>query len=289
MKKNILLFSILFLGSFIQAQHFEAGILVGGSNYLGDLSENSSRLILGETHLAGGIYGGYQFNQSLAMKLGFNYAKLSGSDANAKEENIQLRNLDFETTVYEVSLRGEWNITGFEPYNFSRPFSPFLFAGVAGFKFKPETTYEGQKIDLQSIGTEGQGMPQRDAKYKLLGFSIPVGVGVKYLLSENWTLGLEVGARYAFTDYIDDVGGTYVSFDELLAANGVLAASLSNREGELTNKPPIIQTTGSQRGDNKSNDWYFIAGLTISYNFIDNGMLGKRRRIRRSKSGCPTD
>ncbi len=289
MSKTILFFLTFLIGTTGNAQHFYGGALIGGANYLGDLSENSSRIIPKETKLAGGLFVGYQFNDFLEAKFSFNYARVAGSDANAKEDAVMARNLSFFSNIFECSLRGEWNILGFQPYNYSRPFSPFLFAGVSGFKFDPYANFSGQKVALQPLGTEGQGLPDRADKYQLFQFALPFGLGAKYLLNENWTLGIEFGARYTFTDYLDDVGGTYMSYENLLAGNGELAAALGNREGELTGQPPVSVTTGTQRGDNKANDWYFIAGLTITYNFIDSGMMGSRKRIKRRRTGCPTD
>ena len=289
MKRTAVLILSLMISLAAYSQHFYAGILAGGSNYLGDLSENSKRLVFKETKLAGGAFLGYQFNDFLEAKFSFNYARLAGADANAFDKATEARNLSFYSNVYEFSLRGEWNIIGFQPYNYNRPLSPFLFAGIAGFKFDPHTEYLGQKVALQPLGTEGQGMPDRPEKYQLFEFAVPFGLGVKYSLSENWTLGLELGARYTFTDYLDDVSGTYVAFEDLLAGNGELAAALGNREGEFAGQPPVSVPTGTQRGDDNANDWYFIAGLTLTYNFIDSGMMGSRKRIRRRKTGCPTD
>ena len=289
MKKTILFWLIFLVGIAGNAQHFYAGALIGGADYLGDLSDNSSRIVLKETKLASGLFIGYQFNDFAEAKFSFNYARVAGSDANAKEEAIRARNLSFYSNIFEFSLRGEWNVLGFQPYNYSRPFSPFLFAGISGFKFDPYTNFSGQKIALQPLGTEGQGLSDRADKYQLFQFAVPFGLGAKYLLNENWTLGIELGARFTFTDYLDDVGGTYLSYEDLLAGNGELAASLGNREGERTGQPPVSVPTGTQRGDNKANDWYFIAGLTITYNFIDSGMMGSRKRIKRRRTGCPTD
>lgn len=58
MKKSIIFVIISLFSVTTFAQHFYAGLLAGGSNYLGDLSENSSRIIIGETKLAGGCSPG---------------------------------------------------------------------------------------------------------------------------------------------------------------------------------------------------------------------------------------
>ncbi len=65
--------------------------------------------------------------------------------------------------------------------------------------------------------------------------------------------------------YIDDVSSSYVSFDELLASGGPLAAALSNRTGEYFNTGPVIVETGTSRGDSSDNDWYLNTSIYFSY------------------------
>ncbi|MCC6726156.1 MAG: hypothetical protein IT258_16735 [Saprospiraceae bacterium] len=81
------------------------------------------------------------------------------------------------------------------------------------------------------------------------------------------------------------MSGNYVSYPELLAGNGQLAAALGNRTGELTGSEPVVVATGTQRGDSAKKDWYFIMGVTVSYNFLDNGLMGSRKRGGR-RAGC---
>jgi len=265
------------------SQHFEAGMMAGVANYLGDLSENSSRIIMQESKFSGGLFGRYNINDFAAVRLGFQYGSLSGKDANATDALVQQRNLSFKSALYEASLTGEFNILGYQPYALSRVFSPYLFAGVAFFYYNPTAEYEFQTIELQPLGTEGQGMANRSEPYQLTQFSIPFGIGFKYALTDKINLGLEFGARKTFTDYLDDVSTTYVAYEELLAANGELAANLSIRD----EKPEGI-ITGTPRGDDTTNDWYFIAGFSISYNFLDNGLVGSRSRTR-NRNGCKTN
>ncbi len=288
MKKSVVF--LLLLGAVVAAhsQSFDLGLLVGGSNYRGDLSANSSKVFLNENHLAGGVFGRYHFNDFVTLRLGFNMGKISGQDANADEEAIRQRNLSFESRIWEVGLTGQFNILGYQPYNYSRPFSPYLFGGVALLGFKPQTSYQGQRVDLAGLGTEGQGMPDRPEPYKLKQLAIPFGLGFQYALTESIGIGLEVGARLALSDYLDDVSGSYVAFDELLAANGPLAAALGNRTGELNNAEPVVTPTGTARGDSVGRDMYFLAGVLVTYQFVDNGLVGTRGRSRGSKRGCKT-
>ncbi|MBI1227343.1 MAG: outer membrane beta-barrel protein [Bacteroidetes bacterium] len=287
MKNIVKILALTFLPLAASAQHFEAGILLGGANYIGDLSNNSSNLYLKETKFAAGAFVRQNFNDLFAAKLGFNWARLSGQDANVRNDDyIHDRNLSFRSSILEFSLVGEFNILGYQPYALSRPFSPYIFAGIAGTKFNPKARYLGNWEELQPLGTEGQGMEGFDSPYKRFAFAIPFGVGLKYALTDRINLGLEIGARPTFTDYLDDVSGKYVSYPELMAGNGQLAAALGNRTGELNdNGEPVIVPTGTQRGDNAKKDWYFIVGVTASYNFLDNGLMGGRKRGKR-KAGC---
>lgn len=288
MKKQIQILALLLLPFGLMAQHFEAGILIGASNYLGDLSNNSSSVYLKETKPAFGALVKYNFNHLFALRLGGNYTWVAGRDANVKNDDfVRNRNLSFRSSITEFSLIGEFNIPGYEAYGLNLPFSAFVFGGISYFKYSPRTRFEGNWVDLQPLGTEGQGgVAGRGGKYSLNEFAIPFGVGVKYALSDKINLGLELGARRTFTDFLDDVSGTYVSYPELLAANGQMAANLGNRTGELVgNGEPVILETGVQRGDTTGQDWYFILGVTATYNFIDNGLMGSRGR-RKSKAGC---
>ncbi|MBX2877527.1 MAG: outer membrane beta-barrel protein [Saprospiraceae bacterium] len=289
MKSLFPLLALFFLQTALNAQYFEVGVLGGGGNYQGDLSNNSSTVYLGQTHFAGGVFGRYNANDFLSVRLGFNYTTLSGADANAPVGVFRDRNLHFQTDIYEAALIGEFNILRYQPYNLANPFSPYLFGGIAFFTFNPKAEYQGDLVALQPLGTEGQGMPDRPDPYQTQQFAIPFGFGLKYALNDHWNLGIELGFRKTFTDYIDDVSSTYVSYNDLLASNGELAAALANRQGELLGSDPVIVPTGTQRGDGKTTDTYFILGLTVSYNFIDNGLVGSRGRSGRRRSGCRTD
>lgn len=289
MKKQIQILALLFLPFALSAQHFEAGILIGASNYLGDLSNNSGSVYMKETKPAFGALVKYNINHLFALRLSGNYTWVAGRDANVNNDDfVRNRNLSFRSSITEFSLMGEINIPGYQAYALAMPISPYIFGGISYFRYNPRARYEGNWVDLQPLGTEGQGIEGRGGRYGLNEFAIPFGIGVKYALSDKINLGLELGARRTFTDFLDDVSGTYVSYPELLAANGELAANLGNRTGELSGTgEPVIVETGTQRGDLTGQDWYFILGVTATYNFLDNGLMGSRGR-RRSKAGCRT-
>ncbi len=282
-KKNIILILNFILLPFLSfSQHSEVGIMLGISAYQGDLSPSNSRLNPGQINPMVGIFGRKNFNQYLAARLGFNYGILSAEDSKSTIEASKIRNLSFRSNIFEGNLIFEFNILGYEPYNLEKPWSPYVFAGVGFFHYNPKAKYDGEWIELQPLGTEGQGLPDYPDRnpYSLTSFAIPMGGGIKFALNDTWNIGAEAGIRMTFTDYIDDVSQTYVE-ESLLLEKNPLSAALANRSGN-----PI--EAGSGRGNDQVSDWYAFIGITLSRNFLDNGLVGSRGRSRKSKTGCPT-
>lgn len=277
--KNIFLIALLAITPmFVSAQYLEGGLFLGASNYAGDLVDAGfSSTEINETHLAGGVLLRYNINDWVAVRAGFTYGQISGTDANSEESFRLERNLSFRSDIFEFSVIPEFNILGFNPYD--RFYSPYVFVGLGIYQFNPEAELDGQWYDLQPLGTEGQGLPGYSSQYNLTQLSIPMGVGFKYAIDDYWTVGIEFTTRYTFTDYLDDVSTNYVDRAELLQARGEIAANLANRTGEYLGTEPVNIPGQSRGGENR--DWYGWSGLTITYSFMD-GIGG-------SKYGCPTN
>jgi hypothetical protein len=173
-----------------------------------------------------------------------------------------------------------------------RRVTPYAFAGIALFGFNPYTyDSSGTKWYLKNLSTEGQGLseyPDRK-KYKLMQFSIPFGVGVRFRITDNAYLGYEIGVRKTFTDYIDDVSKRYVD-EALLASNrGFKAVELAFRSNELKDVNLPYPQEGEIRGSEKYKDWYYFSGITLSiglFNRSDKAILGGRGG-KRGSVDCP--
>jgi hypothetical protein len=89
-----------------------------------------------------------------------------------------------------------------------------------------------------------------------------VGLGVKYGIGSMFSIGLEYGMRFTFTDYLDDVSkNTYVDTDELANYTSPLTVSLSNRSLDKSNY--------GLRGNESTSDYYFFGGITLSIRLGD--------------------
>lgn len=288
MNRYLLMCLAAMLPFIISAQDAEFGLQFGATGYTGDLTPNTNTLSTGKNHAALGIFGRVDMNRFIAGRVNFTYGKISGNDAVAEIASLQSRNLSFQSTIIELAAVGEFNPLGNN--STAARLKPYVYGGVALFHFNPEANFAGQLIELQPLGTEGQGLTGFDEKYRLTQISIPLGVGARYRITERINLGFDIGLRKTFTDYLDDVSGSYVNYNELLAGNGTLAAALGNRQGELNETgEPVIVDTGAQRGNSLKNDWYYSAGVTLSYSFFGkNPRRYKGRNPTGREFGCPS-
>jgi len=260
--KNIILLFVLglLITTTATAQKgWEAGAWLGASHYFGDLNTDNEINDLGP---AGGVFGRYNFNNRLALRLGASAGQIGGSDENS-ENNFEIqRNLNFTSNILDVASQFEFNFLPYDHGSKKNFFSPYLFAGINVFYYNPQTEFEGQVYDLRPLGTEGQFIAE---EYTTLDGGIVYGGGIKFSLNYTWSIEVELSSRKLFTDYLDDVSKTYPEYDDLEDLRGSIAVSLSDRSGELIETP--IGQTGRQRGNSKNDDFYAMLGFSIVYYF----------------------
>lgn len=266
----LLLICVLPLASTAQRNegYFEMGLFLGGSNYKGELSERITDIT--DWNTAVGLNAKYRFDRTVALRLGVNVGKISGSDFDSEDPFTVNRNLSFRSMIYEVSLATEIHLMTGPAFN--KTAHPFINIGLAGFYFNPQTRYDGRWVDLQPLGTEGQGTLEYDyAKpYSLYQFSMPVGAGIEIALTKKWYLSIEGGYRFTLTDFLDDVSGYYADPNAIAVTHGVNsdAFALYDRRIEKENYPDASGFYPFQnRGNPKDRDGYFFFGITITKKF----------------------
>lgn len=251
------------------AQYFEAGAFVGSSNYRGDL--NVDYLEPSEYNLAFGVFGRYRMSKYAAVKMHAYKGSLTGSDSSSPSLEERVRNLHFRSDLFELGITGEYYFGGLAIRE-DKISAPYIFAGIAAFYHNPQTSYKGQWVDLNPLGTEGQMLSLSDTDpYKLTQISIPFGIGFHFSLNEKHNIGLEFGVRKTFTDYLDDVSTEYPDIDKLRRTDPK-AAALSFRTPEYYDKP-MENPVGTSRGNADNNDWYFFFGANYSINMTDKAGL----------------
>lgn len=291
MKKNITFFLIFLLPVFTYSQRFKPSPYefifgIGTSNFLGELGGAKDKvgthfvkdLDLPVTRQTSTFGVRYKFGDYFALRSSLTYGRLKGDDKLTKEYYRNYRNLNFASNIYELSvnfeaafmkeqegkryrLRGVRGRRGYEMFTYG-------FVGIGMFHFNPKAKIENTWVALQPLHTEGQGLIKSRPVYHRTAVCIPVGVGIRYTLKRNWSLGLEYGMRYTFTDYIDDVSTTYVDPAVLSAqSNGAIAVELADRSAKPGDEGFVkgITRPGEQRGNPRYNDAYMFATVSLNY------------------------
>jgi hypothetical protein len=264
MKSFLFTLSLMLICFCAVAQKQEVGFMGGISTYKGEL--NPTLLDSKFFSPAGGIFYRYNLNHFFSSKTAICVGQIFGDDAKSSDAFNKNRNLSFSSSILDISTQMEFNFLPYEIGNKKLPFAPYIFIGIGIFKFNPQTNYtdpltgETSSVDLQPLGTEGQGTtnyPDRK-EYALTQISIPFGGGLKINVGQ-FGIGVDIGVRKTFTDYLDDVSGTYADKAVLSSQNGPMAAALADRSLSHDAK------TNGQRGNPNDNDWFLFGGLTVYF------------------------
>ncbi len=246
----------------------EFGVTAGVAHYFGDLN---TRANINRPKPAIGIFFKKQFNNYLGIRLSAHYAQLGYSDIYSKSDFQKRRNLSFNSEIFELAVQGDFNFFKFVPGDPYYSFTPYVTIGLGAFSYNPYAYYQGKKVYLRALGTEGQNISYTDPAnskkrkpYGSMAVCVPIGAGIKYNISNNVNLSFQIAHRLTFTDYLDDVSTTYVGIDKFPPLNGQnsVAGVMQDRSFETGS---IIGVEGRQRGFSKQKDQYIIAEVGISF------------------------
>tara|TARA_S200000501_G_C20827326_1_gene745566 strand:- start:250 stop:1077 length:828 start_codon:yes stop_codon:yes gene_type:complete len=261
MKKIILILFTFFSTNLIFSQQ-EISAFFGTAIFHGDVGYNSLKIgntnkLFENSEFSWGISFRNNFNERFSVNVSFKKGKVSSFDSQSEDLFIVTRNLDFQSKISEMSANIEYNFSHYKigSQKFNKAF--YVFSGISGFKFNPKgLSNEGTWVDLQPLGTEGQGssiFPDTE-KYSLYGIGIPIGLGYKINLNKNIALNMSWSWTLTFTDYIDDVSTQYVN-----------PSILSPIAQELADKSFNGFEEDYQRGNSQNNDKFGFVGLSIVY------------------------
>ena len=278
MKKLMLLYCCLPL--LLNAQNFHFGLRAGFMGYQGDLKNG----VLSQMRFMGAIGAQYDLTEHLSARSYVTYGKLQADDSRGTAA-MRERNLNFQSKLLDWEVGAQYNFFSLN----DRWWTPYIALGVGLFHFNPYTKDAGgNKVLLQPLSTEGQGILPGVQPYKRTQFSIPLAFGGTYSTGEDTRVGIEFGYRKIFTDYLDDVSNAYVDASALEGARGTKAVELAWRSDEVTGQP--YPAAGTGRGNPKNNDGYYYIAVTFTIRYwFDKykqvaGLPGGRKE---KKVGCP--
>lgn len=253
-------------------ERFSANLSLGLANYGGDLQEKG--VTFKQAKFAVGVGLSYAILPRLKVRGEYMYANLAADDKENKKVTLRARNLNFKSRLYEASVTLQYDFFDIDRYRLT----PYIFAGAAYFKASPYTYVGDDKVYLNGLSTEGQGLAEYPDKkqYSTKHMAIPFGLGVSYKLTNTFSMSVEGGVRKTFTDYIDDVSGTYADYNVLNNHNST-GAELAFRADEI-NPDAVYPAAGTVRGNPSNKDYYYFGLVKLNANL---GFISK------SGVGCP--
>lgn len=220
MKKIFNLLLCFFPFITLNAQINELGVFLGGSNFVGDVG---STTYIAPEKLAFGVL--YKWNKSPRHAYRFSYTQSTvvGNDLDSDESGRNKRGYRFENNIKEFSAGLEFNFFDFNLHDYRRKITPYIFSGVNFILYDQLYRFKTTPNVVNSQNSNS--------------FAIPIILGIKSNIAPHLVLGVEVGARYTFTDDID------------------------------SSNPNTKNTNIFQFGNLNNNDWYVFSGVTLTYTF----------------------
>jgi len=216
---------ILFLlGIFIietgQSQIYEVGVFVGGSNFIGDVGATN---YISPNQTAFGAIFKWNRSPRHSLRASIIYSNIEGQDSKSDDPRRLERGYSFDNSLFEISAGLEFTFLDFDLHDGVKKATPYMYTGISmanhdNYYFNASGVYTSEDTTSWAYG-------------------IPMVLGIKSNIFENFVIGLEVGARYTFSDEID---------------------------GSFADAPHHQQFNF---GNTNSNDWYVFSGLTVTYTF----------------------
>lgn len=202
-KQPLFSLSLVFISSVSFAQiesKYSMGVNLGMLVYQGDLTPAR----MGSFKTPGfvlGVNGSRKLSPVLSARLDLNFGQLKGDDAAYKTPAYrQQRAFAFTSPVTEVTAS-----VVYEPLGREKKFSPYLFAGagLASLNIqRNDSRFNAAYFETEPAVIQGL---REDSLHRLPRtiFVLPVGVGLRYRLSEKLSLHSEAAYRIMSTDYLD--------------------------------------------------------------------------------------
>lgn len=285
-----------------QNYRLEAGLRLGGANYLGEMGgkylprrDGPADMKIQTTGLSAGAYLRYAITPRLSTNTHFQWGRISGADSLSTNPGRVSRNLSFRNDILEIGTQLEFDF--YEQYNvggnrlYRVDFAAYGFVGVGFYFHNPKAYYNGNvdyytnysretrpsNNSVNGYKAEGwhelQPLQTEGVNYSLNGIALITGLGFKFNIKRNYLVGLRLGVRTTSTDYLDDASTAYVdpqSFPD--TESGALAQTLAYRgidpeTGEDKRYSWGPNKTPRPRGNSDEDDAYLFATFEFAYVF----------------------
>ncbi len=218
---TVLILSILTF-QLSHSQINEIGVFAGGSNFIGDvgatdyISPNSPTL---------GLMYKWNASPRHSWRASLIYSDLKTYDNESDDPRRIERGYKFDSNLLEIAAGIEFTFLDFDLHAGVKIGTPYLYTGISVAKH--DNFYFSNGIQT----------PENNSSW---AFGIPMALGYKTNFLGHFIFGVEIGARYTFSDELDGSVPNTASLQPF-------------RFGNINN-----------------NDWYVFSGITLTYTFGEN-------------------
>ncbi|WP_458627786.1 type IX secretion system protein PorG [Winogradskyella sp. PC D3.3] len=220
MRYFFLILICTFITKNVEAQIYEVGVVVGGSNFIGDVGATD---YISPNELALGVIAKWNRSPRHSYRASVIFSDLKGVDRESDDPRRKERDYKFNTSIVEISLGMEFTFLDFDLHTLGPKGTPYLYSGLTltnhdNYYFATNGEYTSENTSSWAVG-------------------IPMVLGYKTKISNQFILAAEIGARYTFSDELD----------------GSVPDSESREQFEF--------------GNTNNTDWYMFTGITLTYTF----------------------
>lgn len=186
MRYFFLILLSLLIAENTNAQIYEVGIFVGGSNFIGDVG--ATKYISPNQGAFGAVL---KWNRSPrhSFRASLIFSDLQGIDEYSDDPRRLQRDYSFNTSIVEISAGMEFTFLDFDLHKPGQKGTPYLFTGIT--MANHDNFYFNQAGELTPENTNSWA------------YGIPMAIGYKTTISNHLVFALEIGARYTFSDELD--------------------------------------------------------------------------------------
>jgi hypothetical protein len=272
-KVSIILVALFFAISSEAQFNQDWGLILGVGTHLGDINKAAGQNPLGasKANPTFGAYYRYKFSSLFSARGQVQWGRISGADKNADDPPRIARNLSFRTDLIEFAGIGEFHAIDIKDFGRTGRYNVFFnlygFLGVAMTYYDPMAQRDnGEWVKLRPLQTEGQS-------YSMFTPAFPIGIGSHFTFNRKWRIGAELGYRFTLTDYLDDVSGEYLTWEEYEKGDPLTYEMAVRTDYDYINSRPDLFPDGYAspsggrsagiRGSSEVKDSYFWGTVNV--------------------------
>lgn len=185
MKNSILFIVFVSFSSILLGQVYEAGISLGGTNYVGDIGRTN---YIYPNKPAGAVFFKYNWNPRIALRATYSFLPIEGNDKNADTDFRQNRGLTFNNTIHEFALGMEFNFYEYDLSSADKTWTPYILLELVGFNYSTISAETSPGVYEYTNKTSA---------------ALPFGIGYKSKLFGDLAFAIEAKFRYTFEYDLD--------------------------------------------------------------------------------------